>query len=49
MARMRFLCDPKRCIERNACVTARMNEQETPWGVNRRRVVTINDGDPGER
>ena len=25
------------------------NENEVPWGINRRRVVTINDGKPGER
>ena len=49
MARMKFLCDAERCIECNACVTACKNEHEVPWGVNRRRVVTINDGDPGER
>ena len=49
MARMRFLCDAERCIECNACVTACKNENEVPWGINRRRVVTINDGKPGER
>jgi formate dehydrogenase iron-sulfur subunit len=49
MARMRFLCDADRCIECNACVTACKNENEVPWGINRRRVVTINDGRPGER
>jgi len=49
MARMKFLCDAERCIECNACVTACKNEHEVPWGVNRRRVVTINDGKPGER
>ena len=49
MARMKFLCDAERCIECNACVTACKNEHEAPWGVNRRRVVTINDGEPGER
>ena len=49
MARMKFLCDAERCIECNACVTACKNEHEVPWGVNRRRVVTINDGSPGER
>ena len=49
MARMKFLCDAERCIESNACVTACKNENEVPWGVNRRRVVTINDGSPGER
>ena len=49
MARMKFLCDAERCIECNACVTACKNEHEVPWGVNRRRVVTIQDGKPGER
>ena len=48
MARMKFLCDAERCIECNACVTACKNEHEVPWGVNRRRVVTIQDGKPGE-
>ena len=38
-----------RCIECNACVTACKNEHEVPWGINRRRVVTLNDGKPGER
>ena len=49
MARMKFLCDAERCIECNACVTACKNEHEVPWGVNRRRVVTIGDGKSGER
>ncbi|MEF9944271.1 MAG: formate dehydrogenase FDH3 subunit beta [Burkholderiaceae bacterium] len=49
MARMKFLCDVSRCIECNGCVTACKNANETPWGVNRRRVVTLNDGVPGER
>ena len=49
MARVKFLCDADRCIECNACVTACKNEHEVPWGINRRRVVTINDGKPGER
>ena len=49
MARMKFLCDADRCIECNACVTACKNENEVPWGINRRRVVTIDDGKPGER
>src|SRR3990172_4681596 len=44
MARMKFLVDAERCIECNGCVTACKNENEVPWGVNRRRVVTINDG-----
>ena len=49
MARMKFLCDAERCIECNGCVTACKNENEVPWGVNRRRVVTLNDGVPGEQ
>src|SRR6202020_3536513 len=49
MARMKFLCDADRCIDCNARVTACKNEKEVPWGINRRRVVTINDGKPGER
>ena len=49
MARAKFLVDAERCIECNACVTACKNEHEVPWGINRRRVVTINDGSPGER
>ena len=49
MARMKFLCDAERCIECNACVTACKNENEVPWGVNRRRVITLNDGQPGEK
>ena len=48
MARMKFLCDAERCIDCNACVTACKNEHEVPWGLNRRRVVTLNDGEPGE-
>ena len=49
MARAKFLVDAERCIECNACVTACKNEHEVPWGINRRKVVTINDGKPGER
>ena len=45
MARMKFLCDAERCIECNGCVTACSRERR-PLGVNRRRVVTINDGVP---
>ena len=49
MAQMKFYCDAERCIECNACVTACKNENHVPWGVNRRRVVTIKDGEQGER
>ena len=37
MARMKFYCDAERCIECNGCVTACKNENDVPWGVNRRR------------
>ena len=49
MARRKFVSDAERCIECNGCVTAWKNEHEVPWGVNRRRVVTLNDGVPGEK
>ncbi|WP_404379196.1 formate dehydrogenase FDH3 subunit beta [Caenispirillum salinarum] len=49
MGKMVFHCDGDRCIECNACVTACKNENEVPWGINRRRVVTLNDGVPGEK
>lgn len=49
MARMKFLCDAERCIECNGCVTACKNEHDVPWGINRRRVVTMNEGKPGQR
>ena len=48
MARMKFICDTERCIECNGCVTACKNDNEVPWGVNRRRVVTVNDGIVGK-
>lgn len=50
MARMKFLCDTKRCIECNGCVTACKNENDDAleWGIQRRRVVTLNDGEQGE-
>ncbi|WP_194438388.1 formate dehydrogenase FDH3 subunit beta [Vibrio fluminensis] len=50
MARMKFLCDTKRCIECNGCVTAckNANDSALEWGIQRRRVVTLNDGEPGE-
>lgn len=49
MARMKFLCDTERCIECNGCVTACNNEHDVPQGINRRHVVTLRDGDKGEK
>ena len=48
MARMKFICDTERCIECNGCVTACKNDNEVPWGITRRRVVTVNDGVIGQ-
>jgi formate dehydrogenase iron-sulfur subunit len=44
---MKFLCDVERCIDCNGCTTACKNEHEVPWGIQRRRVVTVNSGVPG--
>lgn len=49
MARLKFLIDADRCIECNACSTICKNEHEVPFGMVRRRVVTLNDGEPGEK
>ena len=49
MARMKFLCDAERCINCNACVTACNNEHDVPWGINRRHVITLKDGERGEK
>ena len=49
MARMKFLCDTERCIECNGCVTACNNKHDVPWGINRRHVVTLKDGESGEK
>jgi formate dehydrogenase iron-sulfur subunit len=40
----KFLCDGERCIECNGCVVACKNANEVPWGMQRRRVVTLDDG-----
>ncbi|SHI04061.1 formate dehydrogenase FDH3 subunit beta [Ferrimonas marina] len=50
MAQMKFMCDTKRCIECNGCVTACKNENDSAleWGIQRRRVVTVNDGVVGK-
>jgi formate dehydrogenase iron-sulfur subunit len=45
---MKFYCDEKRCIDCNGCVVACKEAHEIPVGVNRRRVVTINEGIVGE-
>ncbi len=48
MARMKFLCDVERCIDCKGCVTACKEGHHIPVGVNRRRVITVDEGRPGE-
>ena len=49
MARMKFLCDVERCIDCNGCVVACKEGNQVPVGINRRRVITIGEGKPGEK
>lgn len=47
-ARMKFYVDAKRCIECGGCEVACKNENNVPYGIARIRVVTLNEGEPGE-
>src|SRR3972149_1876991 len=47
-ARMKFYIDVKRCIECGGCEVACKNENNVPQGIARIRVVTVNEGQPGE-
>ncbi|AGF77844.1 Fe-S-cluster-containing hydrogenase subunit [Desulfocapsa sulfexigens DSM 10523] len=49
MGRMKFLCDIERCIDCGGCVVACKEGNHIPVGVNRRRVITIGQGKPGEK
>ncbi len=49
MGRMKFLCDVERCIDCSGCVVACKEGNHIPVGVNRRRVITIGSGQPGEK
>ena len=49
MGRMRFLCDVERCIDCDGCVVACKEGHHIPVGVNRRRVIAINEGEMGEK
>ncbi|MDA3055671.1 MULTISPECIES: formate dehydrogenase FDH3 subunit beta [unclassified Campylobacter] len=44
MARMKFFVDNDRCIACYGCQVACSNAHEVPVGVNRRKVVIINEG-----
>lgn len=49
MGRVKFLCDVERCIDCAGCVIACKEGNHVPVGVNRRSVITINQGKPGEK
>jgi Fe-S-cluster-containing hydrogenase component 2 len=49
MARVKFLCDVERCIDCSGCVVACKEGHHVPVGVNRRRVITLDQGKPGEK
>jgi formate dehydrogenase iron-sulfur subunit len=49
MGRAKFLVERWTLCECNACVTTCKNEHRSAVGINRRKVVTINDSKPGER
>lgn len=49
MARMKFLCDVERCIDCSGCVVACKEGHHIPVGVNRRRVITLDEGTAGEK
>jgi formate dehydrogenase iron-sulfur subunit len=46
--RVKFFIDENRCIECQSCVVACKEGHELPVGVNRRRVVTVNEGIPNK-
>jgi formate dehydrogenase iron-sulfur subunit len=49
MEQMKFLCDVNRCIDCNGCVVACKEGHQLPVNINRRRVITLNQGKPGEK
>lgn len=49
MSRMRFLCDTERCIDCGGCVISCKEGNHVPVGINRRRVITLKQGKPGEK
>lgn len=42
--KMKFYCDESLCIDCNGCVVACKEAHELDVGINRRRVITINEG-----
>ena len=49
MARVKFMMDAERCIDCSGCVVACKEGNHIPVGINRRKVITINQGKPGEK
>ena len=49
MTRMKFLCDVERCIDCSGCVVACKEGHQIPVGVNRRRLISLNEGRAGEK
>jgi len=44
LSRMKFYCDEKRCIDCDGCSVACAEANGLPVGINRRKVITINEG-----
>ena len=47
-SRIKFYCDTNRCIECHGCDVACKEAHHLPVGVNRRRVVVLNEGQVGK-
>lgn len=47
-SRIKFYCDTNRCIECHGCDVACKEAHHLPVGVNRRRVVLLNEGQVGK-
>ena len=47
MSRLKFYCDEGRCIECDGCSIACAEAHELPAGINRRKVITLNEGKEG--
>ena len=47
LSRMKFYCDESRCIECDGCSVACAEAHELPAGINRRKVITLNEGIEG--
>ena len=46
-ARLKFYCDEHRCISCDGCSVACAEAHELPAGINRRKVITMNEGISG--